>query len=132
MRPVFPVVAAQARGCEPCLRPLPLAYDARLLRNRPSAMAKNTRPMASSATKSGHTTSTAAPRNNMAVLKLTKWVDGEHCITHCSHSGMLSSGVLPPDNRSIGMTTGIASKPNCGVERASVARNIPSAVLANR
>ncbi|MCY1450686.1 hypothetical protein D9M71_675120 [compost metagenome] len=45
---------------------------------------------------------------------------------------MLSSGVLPPDSKSMGMITGIASKPNCGVERARVARKIPSAVLANR
>ncbi|MNN96495.1 hypothetical protein D3C81_2154950 [compost metagenome] len=53
-------------------------------------------------------------------------------MTHCSHCGMLSNGVLPPDSSNIGMITGIASKPNCGVERASVARKIPNAVLANR
>ncbi|MCY1458365.1 hypothetical protein D9M71_757410 [compost metagenome] len=45
---------------------------------------------------------------------------------------MLSSGVLPPESNSIGMITGMASRPNCGVERARVARKIPSAVLANR
>ncbi|MNV81107.1 hypothetical protein D3C71_1747510 [compost metagenome] len=53
-------------------------------------------------------------------------------MTHCSHCGMLSSGVLPPESNSIGMITGIASRPNCGVERARVARKMPSAVLANR
>ena len=81
-------------------------------------MAKNSRPMAVSASNSGQTTLSPASRNRIAALRLTKCVDGEPCMTHCSQCGMLSSGVLPPDSSSIGMITGIASKPNCGVERA--------------
>ena len=45
---------------------------------------------------------------------------------------MLSSGVVPPESSSIGIITGMLSRPNCGIERARVARKIPSAVLANR
>ena len=81
---------------------------------------------------SGQITLTPASRNRIEVDSVTKWVEGENCIRFCSQTGMLSSGVVPPESISIGMITGIASRPNCGIERASVARKIPMAVQANR
>ena len=50
----------------------------------------------------------------------------------CSSTGMLSSGVLPPESRFMMMKTGKASKPNWGIDRTSVASMIPSAVTENR
>ena len=94
-------------------------------------MTKNSMPILVSASNSGQISSKLAWRNRIACDRLTKCVEGETCIAHCSQVGMLSSGVLPPDSSSIGMITGMLSKPNCGIERASVARKIPSAVLAN-
>ena len=35
----------------------------------------------------------------------------------CSQTGMLSSGVLPPESMFIGSTTRMNSRPNCGMER---------------
>ena len=95
-------------------------------------MAKNARPMLVRASSSGQISSRLAWRNRIAWDRLTKWVEGDTCITHCSQVGMLSSGVVPPESSSIGIITGMLSRPNCGIERARVARKIPSAVLANR
>ena len=45
---------------------------------------------------------------------------------------MLSSGVVPPDNRAITRYTEIPSRANCGIDLARVARKMPSDVTANR
>jgi hypothetical protein len=50
----------------------------------------------------------------------------------CNSFGMLSKGVRPPDRRFIVMNTGRARSPNWGMERARVAKKIPSAVTENR
>ena len=50
----------------------------------------------------------------------------------CRVSGMLSTGVLPPDNIRSGNTTKINNKPNCGIDRVKVARKMPRAVAKNR
>ena len=73
-----------------------------------------------------------APRNKIAGAKITKWVVGESCMIFCKVTGMLSSGVAPPESSSRTKKTDIASGANCGIELASVARKIPSDVTANR
>lgn len=88
--------------------------------------------MAVNANISDHTKAKPASLNKMAVDKLTKWVVGDSCISHCSHTGILSSGVVPPDNNNIGISTGMVNKPNCGIERAKVVKNTASEVLANK
>ena len=47
------------------------------------------------------------------------------CITVCSQTGMLSSGVLPPERRFIGNTTNMKISANCGMEREIVPRKMP-------
>ena len=49
---------------------------------------------------------------------------GDACISHCSQSGMLSSGVDDPESRFMVTITGITSRPNCGIERAIMRRTI--------
>jgi hypothetical protein len=56
-------------------------------------------PCPATAAESSHTTSSPAPRNRIAWAKLIKWVVGENGTNFWSHSGMLSSGVVPPDSR---------------------------------
>ena len=68
----------------------------------------------------------------MAWENATKWVEGTNCISFWRTTGMLSSGVWPPDSRFITMNTGKASRPNCGMERTRVASMMPSAVTENR
>jgi hypothetical protein len=68
-------------------------------RNRASARVNRTTPIAARAAKSRHTTSSPAPRNRIAWAKLIKWVVGENGTNFWSHSGMLSTGVVPPDRR---------------------------------
>lgn len=46
--------------------------------------------------------------------------------------GMLSSGVLDPDNIFMGSTISIVKSPSCGMERATVPRKMPIAVAKNR
>ena len=45
---------------------------------------------------------------------------------------MLSSGVLLPESRFIGMAISMKSSPSCGIERASVPRKMPMAVAKKR
>ena len=59
-----------------------------------------------------------APRERTAWENLIKCVDGENCMMNCIGSGMLSNGVIPPDKIFITRTTGMASRPNCGILRA--------------
>ena len=48
-----------------------------------------------------------------------------------NHGGMLSSGVLLPERTFIGRYTNINSRPSCGMERATVQRNMPTAQAKN-
>ena len=50
-----------------------------------------------------------------------KCVVGASDITYCTHSGMLSRGVTPPDSISSGIMVSTISRPNCGMLRARVA-----------
>ena len=50
----------------------------------------------------------------------------------CTKPGMLSRGVNPPDSNCIGSKISTVSKPNCGMERASVAMKMPNDVVAKR
>src|SRR5690554_5579598 len=88
--------------------------------------------MPASANISGQTKANPASRNKIAVDRLTKCVVGDSCITVCNHTGILSSGVVPPESNNIGITTGMANKPNCGIEHAKVVKNTASEVLANK
>ena len=97
-----------------------------------SAPAKNAAPIAASVTKSGHTTARPAARNSTAWAKLTKWVVGESIISHLIGPGMLSSGVYPPESAIMGKMTIIVRRPSWGIDRATVARNIPIEVVEKR
>src|SRR2546427_5406541 len=68
----------------------------------------------------------------MACDSSTKWVVGAASMMFCTSSGMLSRGVMAPDSSCSGSSTSTSSMPNCGMLRASVARKIPSDVVANR
>ncbi len=72
------------------------------------------------------------PRYRMPWASITKWVVGAASMICCTHSGMLSRGVMPPESISKGSSTMIISRANCGIVRAKVARNMPSDVAANR
>ena len=68
----------------------------------------------------------------MACANDTKCVDGETDIIVWRIGGMLSSGVLLPESMFIGMATSIYSNPSCGMDRAIVARKMPTAVAKKR
>mmetsp|Transcript_91075 Transcript_91075/g.253590 ORF Transcript_91075/g.253590 Transcript_91075/m.253590 type:complete len:200 (+) Transcript_91075:580-1179(+) len=68
----------------------------------------------------------------MAWAAATKCVVGAASMTQRTRAGMLSRGVTPPDSICSGSSTSTSSMPNCGIERASVARKMPSEVVANR
>ena len=68
----------------------------------------------------------------MAGAKITKCVVGENCMIFCRASGILSSGVAPPESSSNTRKTDMASGANCGIEVASVAKKIPNEVTANK
>ncbi len=50
----------------------------------------------------------------------------------CSHIGMFSNGVAEPESMYMTTNTGTASRPNCGMDDATVASRMPSAVSENR
>src|SRR5581483_3397767 len=61
------------------------------------ARKNSTPPIPSNARNCGHTTSRPAPRNRMDCAKITKCVLGAANMIFWMISGMLSSGVVPPD-----------------------------------
>ena len=95
-------------------------------RKRISAPAKNAAPIKVNAASSRQTMARPASRKRIAWAKLTKWVEGDdlHHVLQRTR-GMLSSGVFPPESRLMMMNSGMASRPNCGIERAMVARKMP-------
>jgi hypothetical protein len=100
--------------------------------NLRSAPMKNTAPIAASVTKCDHTTSIPAARNSTAWAKPTKWVVGENIISIRIGSGILSSGVYPPESAIMGKITIIVRRPSWGIDRAIVAKNIPIEVVEKR
>ena len=68
----------------------------------------------------------------MAWASITKCVLGAASIRVRIASGMLSRGVMPPESISSGTSTRMTSNPNCGIERATVARKMPIEVAAKR
>ena len=52
-------------------------------------------------------------------------------ITYCSHTGMLSIGVLLPDSNCVTIRTGIAKRPNWPIVVASVPSSMPSAATTS-
>lgn len=73
-----------------------------------------------------------APRNRIAWARLTKCVVGAASMMFCTSSGMLSRGVVPPERMFSGSSTRMVNSPSCGIERATVPRNMPMEVVANR
>ena len=68
----------------------------------------------------------------MAWASATKWVVGAASMICCTSSGMLSRGVVPPERICSGNSTRMISRPNCGIERATVPKKMPIEVVANR
>ena len=93
---------------------------------------KNTMPITAVARSSFQTAARPASLNRIAWARATKCVDGENIMILCTGTGMLSNGVLLPESRFMTMNSGIACSANCGMERARVARKIPSEVAAKR
>ena len=80
------------------------------------------------------------PRHTvLTALDKLAWIDplllygtGEKRMKVWTHVGIASNGVLLPESRFMITNTGIASSANCGIERASVARKMPSDVTENK
>ena len=84
------------------------------------------------ATRGRQTNVRSAPR------KSTAWANETKCgvglivrITYCSHTGMLSIGVLLPDSNCVTIRTGIAKRPNWPIVVASVPSSMPSAATTS-
>ena len=98
-----------------------------------SAKPNSTAPIATVATSCGQTTSSPAPaqKHRLRECRVVRR-RRRHASLSRSTSGMASSGVTPPDSMFMTTKNGIASRPNCGIDRATVASVMPKLVMANR